>query len=136
MGARIGAIIFLTLLSTPSLAGGVLPFEGAFGNAGGCRFYNHGGTPSEDFMLLTPDTFAAHAAACDFDALISHDQAVFLVSAVCQGAGDGREGMDQLQVIDHGAEGYGIKFEDIAEWGPWTACPPSDVNSGETTVQL
>jgi hypothetical protein len=81
-------------------------------------------------------SFAGQAALCDFEALLSADKGVFTVSAVCQGAGDGRQGVDQIRVIDHGADGYGIQFEDIAEWGPWKACPPSGVGSGKATVQL
>ena len=125
MGARIGATILLAALATPALAAGVLPIGGAFGNPGGCHYFATGDVPNDDFALLTPDTFASYGTACDFEALVSTENGVFIIRATCQAEGEEGAGPDHLKVIDHGVDGYGVQFEGLEEWGPYKACPPA-----------
>ena len=123
-------------LSTPALADGVLPLARAFGNAAGCAFYNTGAPPvGDDYLLLTPDSFASHDIACDFAALASSGGGAFTIKALCQAAGQGTTAPDHLQVVDHAADGYGIKFDGIDEIGPLKACLPAG-SDGSSEVQL
>ena len=129
------AVATITLIATPALAEGVLPFDGAFGNEAGCHLYATGEGVGDGYLLLTPDTFASYGTACDFEALVSSDKPVFTLKAVCQAEGKTRTGPDHLQVIDHGVEGYGVKFDGLDEFGPLKTCPPIDLD-GSSEVQL
>ena len=122
MGAGGSAGIILLALASPAAAG-VLPFEGAFGNAPGCHLYATGEIKG-DYQLLTGDTFAARAVACDFQSLVTADNGVFTVTALC-----GR-GEEAVRIIDHGTEGYSVKLADDLQWGPLKACPPVDLGNG------
>jgi hypothetical protein len=122
---RLWATIGMTLLATPAIAAGVLPFEGAFGNVDGCKLYATGQFLSDDVFLLTQDTFASYGTGCDFESLVSTDAAVFTVRATCSSEGEDGVTDGQVRIIDHGAKGYGIQFEGLEEWGPYTACPPA-----------
>jgi hypothetical protein len=132
---RLGATIAVLLLATPAIAGGILPFKGAFGNADGCHLYATGQFLSDDVFLLTPDTFASYGTGCDFEALVSAANSVFTVQATCSAEGEVGLTDDLVRIIDHGTEGYGIQFESLEEWGPYTACPPIPGNDSGT-VQL
>lgn len=120
MGAGVGAGIILAILATPAIAAGVLPFDGAFGNAPGCHLYATG-EGKGDYQLLTGDTFAARAVACDFQSLVTADGGVFRVSAVC-----GR-GEEAVTITDNGTDGYSVKLVDDLAWGPLKACPPTEL---------
>ena len=118
-------IAIAALFTTPAMAAGVLPFMGAFGNAGGCQLYALGSVPDDDYMLLTPDTFASYGTACDFDALAATEAEVFTVTGICQSEGEAGSGPNSLRVIDHGKDGFGVQFDGLEEWGPFRACPPT-----------
>jgi hypothetical protein len=136
MGAQFGAVLIVTFLATPALAAGVLPFSGAFGNAGGCHFFNTGDVPGDDFAVLTPDTFSSYGTGCDFDALLSLDKGVATVSAICQSEGEAGAEKSTVEIIDHGTDGYSIRFDAEDEFGPYLACPPGDLALPSGTVQL
>ena len=130
------SLFAVVLSATPTLAG-VLPFDGIFGNSGGCHYFATGDVPGDDFALLTPDTFASYGTACDFEALVSADKGVFNVSAVCQSEGEAGSDKDKVLIIDHGSEGYSIRFDEQDEFGPYKACPPVELGADPSSaVQL
>ena len=136
MGAHFGAVLIVTFFTTPALAAGVLPFTGAFGNAGGCHLFNTGDVPGDDFAVLTADSFSSYGTGCDFDALLSMGKGVDTVSAICQSKGEARAEKSTVEIIDHGVDGYGIRFNAQDEFGPYPACPPSNLDLPSGTVQL
>lgn len=132
---RLGASIAMTLLAMSAIAARVLPFDGAFGNRDGCHLFATGEFLSDDVFLITPDTFASYGTGCDFETLVSTENSVFTVKATC--SSEGEEGLtgELVRIIDHGSEGYGIQFESLEEWGPYTACPPAP-GDDDGTVRL
>jgi hypothetical protein len=109
--------IFLT---TPALAAGTLPFEGAFGDEAGCLLYNTG-RMSPDYQLLTPDTYASPSIGCDFNALVSSDGVVFVIDAVCSPGG-----RSTVRVSDLGKDGFAVSVDDRAGLvRELKACPPA-----------
>jgi hypothetical protein len=125
----VGASIATVLLATPALAG-VLPFEGAFGNVDGCHLYMTGDFRSDDVFLLTPDTFTSYGTACDFEELLSSNSVMLTIDAICSSEGEEGSGAERVTIINHGEEGYGIRFEGLEEWGPYAACPVTELDDG------
>lgn len=119
---RIVALALLTL-TTPAIAG-VLPVEGIFGNASGCRMYLSGEQVG-DFQLLTPDTFTSPEAGCDFEALESSDAVSFIVVSVCSPGGK-----QQVVVSDRGQDGYSVALGG-EDYGPFKACPVTSIDGPE-----
>ena len=126
---RMGASVAMMVLATPALAG-VLPFDGAFGNVDGCHLYMTGDFRSDDVFLLTPDTFTSYGTGCDFEELLSSNEVVFSIKAACSSEGEAGTESDLVTVINHGAEGYGIRFDGLDEWGPYAACPVTKLDDG------
>jgi len=106
---------------------GVLPVEGIFGNANGCRMYLSG-EQSGDFQLLTPDTFTSPEIGCDFEALESADAVLFTVRSVCSPGGK-----QSVVVSDRGLDGYSVTLGGTAH-GPFKACPVTSIDGPE--IQL
>ena len=130
MGARIGAAIIITAMGTPVFADGILPFDGIFGNQSGCHLYATGEKLSDDYLLLTPDTFASGKIGCDFNALLSSDNAIFTIDAVCSPGGPRR-----VTVTGFGEDGYTIRLDAQTFVGPIAACPDL-FTLGEAVVSL
>ncbi len=112
------------LLATPAMAG-VLPFDGAFGNAEGCALYSAGTIPNGqgEFYLLTSNTFASYPVQCDFLSATPDGPSEQVARTICRTA-DGETAKDTMRLVDHGAAGYGIKVVGLDELGPFAACPP------------
>jgi len=124
MGARFATALLLMTIATPSIAG-VLPFDGAFGNAKGCALYSDGAIPDGhgEFYLLTPNTFASYPVQCDFVSSSPDAPSELFANTICRTA-DGETAKDSMRLIDHGPAGYGIKVVGLDELGPFPACPP------------
>jgi len=121
MGARIGALILVTL-TTPAMAEGVLPFDGIFGNPAGCHLYQTGEKLNAGYQLLTPDTYSSATIGCDFDSLVSNDRIVFTVEAVCSPGG-----ARQVTVSELGDNSMTIRLDADTFAGPLPPCPPVGV---------
>jgi hypothetical protein len=115
--------LLLTLFTTPTLAQGILPFDGAFGNDAGCHLWATG-EMQPGYALLTPDTFSSEPIGCDFGTLASFDGVVFIVDAVCSPGGK-----STVRVSDLGAAGYAVSVDnhDGLVRG-LSACPPVDTD--------
>jgi hypothetical protein len=118
MGARIGAAMIITALATPALADGVLPFDGVYGNPHGCHLFATGEMLSDDYLVLTPDTFGSKGIGCDFVALVSSDRVASIVDAVCSPGG-----RRQVTVSDIGQSSKSIRLDDMTFVGPLPPCP-------------
>jgi hypothetical protein len=124
MGARIGAIILVSL-STPVWAQGVLPYDGIYGNSAGCHLYETGEKLSDNYQLLTPDTFTSKAVGCDFEALASSNAVLFTVNAICSPGG-----RRQVTISQTGQDGYTIRLDQTTFVGPLPPCPSADLLGG------
>ena len=124
MGARIGAIILVSL-STPAWAQGVLPYDGIYGNPAGCHLYETGEKLSDNYQLLTPDTFTSKAVGCDFEALASSNAVLFTVDAICSPGG-----RRQVTISQTGQDGYTFRLDQTTFVGPLPPCPQADLLGG------
>ena len=131
MGARIGAATIITALATPALADGVLPFDGVFGNPNGCHLFATGEMLSDDYLLLTPDTFGSKRIGCDFVTLVSSDRVASTVDAVCSPGG-----RRQVTVSDIGQNGKSIRLDDTTFIGPLAPCPNLSTNPDVSELSL
>ena len=130
----VSAGVALLACAAPAVAG-VLPFDGAFGNDRGCALYSDGKVPDGqgEFFLITSNTFASYPVQCDFTSVAPGDGGQLLAKTICRTA-DGAVAKDSMILIDHGADGYGVKVGDLAEFGPYGACPPK--KPGVPTVMV
>jgi hypothetical protein len=131
MGARIGAATIITALATPALADGVLPFDGVYGNPNGCHLFATGEMLSDDYVILTPDTFGSKRIGCDFVALVSSDRVASLVDAVCSPGG-----RREVTVSDIGQNAKSIRLDDTTFVGPLAPCPNLSTNPGASELSL
>jgi hypothetical protein len=115
-------MIATLLISTPTLAAGVLPFDGIYGNPAGCHLYATGEKLNAGYQLLTPDTYSSAAIGCDFGALISDHDVVFTIDAVCSPGGK-----RQVSVSDLGHDTMSIRLDEQTFAGPLALCPPAGV---------
>ena len=130
MGAR-QALLSIALVSTPALADGVLPFDGVFGNPDGCHLFATGEMLSDDYLILTPDTFGSKRIGCDFVALVSSDRVASTVGAVCSPGG-----RRQVTVSDIGQNGKSIRLDDTTFIGPLAPCPNLSTNPDASELSL
>ena len=125
------------VLATPAIAQAVLPIDGIFGNAAGCRSFMVGQVVGEDVLLLTPDTVNAYTAGCDFVSMTEHTRTRYAVSAVCSSdASDGPQGAWSLEIFDRGHDGMFVRLKGFPEWGPMFLCPDTEEALAPNGVQI
>ena len=129
LARRVAGALLFSAAATPALSAGVVPLCGVFGNIEGCRAYETG-NPRGDYLMLTDDTFSSKAIGCSFQAQISIGNATFTVGAVCTPGG-----AQTVQVVDHGAGGYGFVDPSGVELGPLVACAPPKITGSLSRMQ-
>ena len=112
------------LIATPALAD-IVPIDGVFGNASGCRFYTTGEIKG-DIMVLTPDTMSSPEAQCQFLKLTATTTKTFTLDAVCSGSGDFKAHPDKVVIEEFGAAGYLATVEGLPQLGPFIPCANFD----------
>jgi len=124
---RRALFLAICLFTTPSIAAGVLPFDGIYGNESGCHLYATGDRGAGDYLLLTPDTFSSAALGCDFGALVSSDGVVFIVDAVCSPGGK-----STVRISDFRSKGFALSVDNRnGLWRDLMPCPAEDLTLPE-----
>lgn len=114
--------VLLALAFAAPAAAAVLPIEGAYGNEAGCAFFLRGEV-GPGIALVTGDTLASPAGACDFVNFVSATESEFVAEAVCTGIGQIHQGLDRVTVRDGGDAGWFAMIEKSEVAGPLAPCP-------------